>query len=141
MPKTLRTDVLFEIQEFSTKIPVEFGADRQREIEAVVNYAVRHEIQDVVAAVKDLDPADGWPRIGEWCQAFQQAAEERLKAREKPKSGSDITDFRNIGGYRFDEIMSTKEGRRAMAKGRPHSFLKQVISREIPVESLTFPDK
>ena len=80
-----------------------------------------------------------WPTAGLFIGLVKDAHLTRTRAARTPKTG-EIVDFRNLGGYRFDEVMASQEGRRALRKGKPHTFLRKVISKEIPVETLSFAD-
>ncbi len=112
--------------------------EMQRAIDAATLIAAKFAIEDLKAVIRSLEKGKPrtWPLKGDLAGRLKDAAVKRLESsRGKPAAG-----FQNINGWGYDQIMSTREGRRALAAGKLYTFLMDVKRGEVPVESLSFPE-
>ena len=133
-----KSDYRFELEQKwdSMQLDAELRANREARLERLTSISVKFPFHDFQTAVKEINDDDGWPSPGAFVAMMKTAGDERIKQASKKNVGG-ITDFRPIMGYCFDEIMHSREGQRAKARGKPHSFLLGVVSRKISIESLT----
>ncbi len=113
--------------------------NKRGRINAALRIVVKFTFADFSAAIRawDRDKPEKWPSPGQWSSTCAEMFRDRTgndPDRPRGESGSS----NNLGGYNFQQIMSTKEGQEAKSAGRPHSFLMDVKSGRIPVSSLTF---
>lgn len=87
---------------------------------------------DIKAVMKDLteDPDAVWPTSGEVIGKC------RAKAAIRAPSRNSGDDYANIHGMRFDQLMQSRQGYWAMRKGKPYTFLQDVISGKMPFDEL-----
>ena len=137
MTKTPISDYRYMLEELIDDLDMTSYAQEEarKTLETVVKLSARYALSDLEKICKAIraDPLKGWPSPGNWAALLKEQWDKRNKT---PRRG----EHARIGGYRYDQIMATRQGKRAKAQGRPHSFLHDVKSGKIPIETLDFPE-
>lgn len=91
---------------------------------------------DLIKATVDglkIDPDAVWPTAGEMVDMLKRKVRVRDGVRTQHRM------LENIDGLNYQQLLrGTTQGRKALADGKPHSFLQDVIDGKIPTASLNF---
>lgn len=108
--------------------------DPAAEVAKVASVVKTFALDDLKMLIDDLkeEPLKIWPSPGEWVSLLQKQFHDRTSGNVSGKGAP------SVSGFNYQQILNSKQGVAAKAKGKPHTFLQQVLSGEIPLSTLDF---